>query len=773
MIVIGEHGVGKSALIGAALERLPDGWIVFEAGAAQINADAMYVGQLEGRIEDLVQRLHGRSAVWIFPAFEEALYAGTYSNHPTGMLDVLLPHVEAGTIRVVAEITPQNYELLVAKRPRVQSALRALRLRPPSEAETVRVLAHALEAGAAGVTTDETVLHEVNELAQQFLPGIAQPGGAMRLLEATVDAAVEREATSFDTGDVLASLAALSGLPLALLDPNRPLDLAEVRAFFNERVLGQEQAVGAVVDRIALVKAGLTDPTRPLGVFLFVGPTGTGKTELAKTLAQFMFGSVNRLVRLDMSEFQTPDSLERLLSDTSVDESGRSADRVRAQGPVLRRAAGRVREGGGADLGPVPPGLRRRPAHGPLGAHHRLPPLPHHPHLERRLRAPVRPRARLLARRAGLPLERGRSGRSCARSGPSSSTGSTRSSPSSPSGARQMRALLDKELEEVVHRRGIRGRPWAMEVDETAVTFLLDAGFSPTFGARPLKRAVEEHLLTPLARAMVDADPPTGDQFLFVTAPHGAIEVHFVGLDEEPAAAVPAEEEAEAPLDSEDADVRALLRRGRFDRDAQRLLLSQLAEVETRVVNEVIERKHVALERVSEPDFWEDEGRYRVLAEAEYLDRLETACRTATKLGARLRSRLEGRRTLSDADPNGAGDAELCNLLGFRVYSLERALAGLDAGAPFELFLRLRIVGEQALPEAAERLFLEQLVAMYLGWAKERGMHVAAIARSEDEVLLHAGGLGAGLILQPEAGLHILETAATKRTTGTSGRSSA
>jgi ATP-dependent Clp protease ATP-binding subunit ClpC len=225
---------------------------------------------------------------------------------------------------------------------------------------------------------------------------------------------------------------------------------------------------------------------------------------------------------------------------------------------------------------------------------------------------------------------------------------------------------------------------------------------------------------------------------------------------------VPAEE-ADEPLATEDADVRALLRRGRFDRDAQRLLLSQLAEVETRVVNEIIERKHVALERVSEPDFWEDEGRYQVLAEAEYLDRLETACRTATKLGARLRGRLEGRRTLSGTGPNGAGDAELCNLLGFRVYSLERALAGLDAGAPFEVFLRLRIVGEQALPEAAERHFLEQLVAMYLGWAKERGMHVAAIARSEEDVLLHAGGLGAGLILQPEAGLHVLETTATKQ----------
>ncbi len=71
-----------------------------------------------------------------------------------------------------------------------------------------------------------------------------------------------------------------------------------------------------------MIKAGLNDPTRPLGVFLFIGPTGTGKTEIAKALAEFLFGSERRLVRLDMSEFQTPEGLERLLSDPSTEQRG-------------------------------------------------------------------------------------------------------------------------------------------------------------------------------------------------------------------------------------------------------------------------------------------------------------------------------------------------------------------------------------------------------------------------------------------------------------------
>ena len=92
-----------------------------------------------------------------------------------------------------------------------------------------------------------------------------------------------------------------------MLDPSIRLPLDDVRAFFEERVLGQHrEAVDGVVERIAIARAGLNDPTRPLGVLLLVGPTGTGKTELAKTLAEFMFGSANRLVRVDMSEYQRP-----------------------------------------------------------------------------------------------------------------------------------------------------------------------------------------------------------------------------------------------------------------------------------------------------------------------------------------------------------------------------------------------------------------------------------------------------------------------------------
>jgi ATP-dependent Clp protease ATP-binding subunit ClpC len=119
--------------------------------------------------------------------------------------------------------------------------------------------------------------------------------------------------TSIGPRQIVQTLSQLSGLPVSILDASERLDLKPVRNFFAARVIGQDEAVEAVVGRIAMLKAGLNDPNKPIGVFLFAGPTGTGKTELAKAVSEFLFGSVDRMIRLDMSEFQTPDSIGKIL----------------------------------------------------------------------------------------------------------------------------------------------------------------------------------------------------------------------------------------------------------------------------------------------------------------------------------------------------------------------------------------------------------------------------------------------------------------------------
>ena len=384
VLLVGEHGVGKTALLRAALERLPPQLVPFEATAAEINAGAMYVGELEGRIRGARGATRGPSGR--LPGFSEALYAGQHSRSPTGMLDAMLPHIERREMTVVGEIDPPSYE----KPRRAAARRRGLRGRPGPAARRAehrgRRRAAARLAGVAGdpprgVRAGAAVPPRARSARQPPAPGPGDRGGR--------GGGGRHE---FETSDVLATLASSSGLPLAMLDPSAPLELADVRAFFEGRVLAQPEAVDAIVERIAMIKAGLNDLTRPLGVYLFIGPTGTGKTEIAKALAEFLFGSQRRLVRLDMSEYQTPDSLERLLQTRASSLTDRPAC-IGAQGSVRGHPARRVREGGGADLGSLPPGLRRPPTDRSTGPDGGLPAQHHHPHLERRLsaRSPARP----------------------------------------------------------------------------------------------------------------------------------------------------------------------------------------------------------------------------------------------------------------------------------------------------------------------------------------------------------------------------------------------
>ena len=179
-----------------------------------------------------------------------------------------------------------------------------------------------------------------------------------------------------DEDDVAAVVARWTGVPVERLLEGETEKLIHMEERLHERVVGQDEAVEAVANALRRARTGLQDPNRPIGSFVFLGPTGVGKTELARALAEFMFDDERAMVRLDMSEYQERHTVARLVGAppgyVGYEEGGQLTEAVRRR-PVLGRAARRDREGARRGLRRAPPDPRRRPADRRPGPHGRLP----------------------------------------------------------------------------------------------------------------------------------------------------------------------------------------------------------------------------------------------------------------------------------------------------------------------------------------------------------------------------------------------------------------
>jgi ATP-dependent Clp protease ATP-binding subunit ClpC len=332
-----------------------------------------------------------------------------------------------------------------------------------------------------------------------------------------------------------------------------------------------------------------------------------------------------------------------------------------------------------------------------------------------------------------------------------------------PLGRGVMRDLLRKELNDVLTRRGLRTRQWAVEWDESAVEFLLEKGFTADLGARPLKRAVERYLLAPLSLTIVNHQFPEGDQFLFVRSSPDAqsLDVQFVDPDA-PAAGQATVEEVEEVLFDEEAARELLLESIALDPkgtpEELRYLQEQYDEVVARVEDEAwSERKERALGEMQSADFWSSSERFSVLGSIEYMDRIEAGLDTAGSLLARLRG--DRKRLPSD----------LVARLAEQLYLLDSAYRGMAEGQPRDAFLLVTATREPGADRARSDDFARTLARMYRRWAERRRMRLELIeehdgARTngagaeEYRALFAVSGYAAYTILRQEAGLHVLET---------------
>ena len=345
--LLGEPGVGKSALAEALAQRIAAGQItpalrgkrVLALDMASMVAGTKYRGDFEERFKNLLEELYRDRSTILF-IDEIHLIAG--AGAAEGAIDaasILKPMLARGEIQLIGATTPEEYRKTIQKDSALERRFGRVMVEEPTSAaaETILVGLMPRYERYHGVSIPPEAIHAAVELSVRYLPGRYLPDKAIDLLD---EAAAARRIADASGGrraltpaDIARVVSKASGVPAERVGEAERERLANLEQRLAAEVIGQPQAVAAVASAIRRSRTGLRESGRPIGAMLFLGPTGVGKTQLARTLAKCWFGSEKALLRFDMSEYMERHTVARLLGAppgyVGHDEGGQLTEAVR------------------------------------------------------------------------------------------------------------------------------------------------------------------------------------------------------------------------------------------------------------------------------------------------------------------------------------------------------------------------------------------------------------------------------------------------------------
>ncbi len=537
--LVGEDGVGKTTLLVHAVrsaERQPEKngqqspgtrpprfWLT---SAARLIAGMRYLGQWQERCELVIEELSRIGGVLCVENMIELVRTGG-SDPSASVASFLLPYLQSGQLRLVTEAAPAELDACRRLLPGFAQAFEIVRveeLAGKAAGETLDEIARAV-ARDLRIEVEDGVSRTVLRLHRRFMPYQPLPGHAGAFLRGLLHEARQHRRIRIRSEDAMQQFVRRTGLPEWLLDDDRPLAVNDVFQSLSQQVIDQDDACLAAARLVCSFKTGLNDPRRPIGSLLFCGPTGVGKTQLAKTLCDYLFGHAtrylshageeetpgagdhlrggdrdagsgsDRLVRLDMSEYSTPWAAQRLVTGPNgapSDFIGKMRKRPlavvlldeieKAAPEVFDMLLGLLDEGRLTDRYGRTTWFRTAIVimTSNLGASSAQtigfgddPARTY----QRAVRSFFRPE--FFNRLDGVVTFSPMNHTTCSR-------------------------VVRKELNELARREGVSQRGLTLQFGQPLVEHLVAEGFDPRYGARPLQRTIEQQVVSRLSRFLIE-----------------------------------------------------------------------------------------------------------------------------------------------------------------------------------------------------------------------------------------------------------------------------
>ena len=380
-VLIGEPGVGKTAIVEGLAQKIHQGEVpsflenkrILSLDLSLIVAGTKYRGQFEERLKQIMRELVENPQ---YIVFIDELHTLVGAGSAEGSLDaanILKPALSRGEIQCIGATTPAEFRKSIEKDRSLERRFQAVKVPPPSEEEAVSILEGVRERYEAFHQvryTDDAisaaVLQSNRYISDRFLPDkaidVIDEAGARVKLRVRREPAIPNERALFlderrpygaevlgarytddeemismpvevTKDDVEEVIARWTGIPITSLKEEETRKLLRVEQELHQRVIAQRPAISALARSIRRSRAGLKSPHRPVGSFLFLGPTGVGKTEVARSLAEFLFGSERSMIRFDMSEFMEKHSVSKLIGSppgyVGHEEGGQLTERIK------------------------------------------------------------------------------------------------------------------------------------------------------------------------------------------------------------------------------------------------------------------------------------------------------------------------------------------------------------------------------------------------------------------------------------------------------------